>query len=69
MVESITAEDILPFLSGLAPKERVRLLRLIAEQHDADDAAIYAAVPPRRDEFPSAEDALDWEADGWEEID
>jgi hypothetical protein len=65
MVESMTVEDILPFVSGLAPKERVRLLRLITEQHDADDAAVYAVVPPRYDEFFSAEDALDWESDGW----
>lgn len=47
----------------------MRLLRLITEQCDADDATIYAAVPPRRDEFSSLEDALDWEADGWVEVD
>jgi hypothetical protein len=69
MMEAMTVEDILPFVSGLTPKERVRLLRLITERHDADDAAVYAAVPPRRDEFFSAEDALGWEADGWEAVD
>lgn len=68
MAEPMTVEDILPFVSGLTPKERVRLLRLIAEQHDADDAAVYAAVSPKRDEFSSAEDALGWGADGWEEV-
>jgi hypothetical protein len=69
MAASMTAEDILPFVSGLTPTERVRLLRLITEQDDADDAAVYAAVPPRRNEFSNTEDALDWEAEGWEQTD
>jgi len=69
MAAPMTADDILPLVAGLTPKERVRLLRLITEQADADDAAVYAAVPPKRDEFSSAGEALAWEADGWEEID
>jgi hypothetical protein len=69
MAEPMTADDILPLVAGLTPKERVRLMRLITEQPDADDAAVYAAVPPKRDEFSNSEEALAWEADGWEEID
>lgn len=65
----MTAEDILPLVAGLEPQERVRLLRLITEQPDADDAAIYSAVPPRRDEFSNDEEALAWEAKGWGELD
>lgn len=69
MTEPMTADDILPLVAGLKPKERVRLLRLITEQPDADDAAIYTAVPPKADEFSSTEDPLAWEANGWEGFD
>lgn len=69
MVEPMKADDILPLVARLAPEERVRLMRLIAEQRDADDAAIYAAAPPRPDEFSTDEDPLAWEAEGWENQD
>lgn len=69
MAEPMTAEDILPLVAGLAPKERVRLLRLMTEQPDANDAAIYAAVPPRQGEFSSDEEPLAWEAEDWGEVD
>ena len=65
----MTADDILPLLAGLTPAERVRLLRLMTEQPDADDGATYGAVPPREEEFSTDEDPLAWEADGWEDID
>jgi hypothetical protein len=65
----MTVEEIVPLVSSLTPKERVRLLRLITKRQDADDAAVYTAVPPTRDEFSSADDVLGWDAGGWEEID
>lgn len=69
MTNPMTAEDILPLVAGLTPKERVRLLRLMAQQPNADDAAIYAAVPPQHDEFSSDEESLVWEAEDWGEVD
>jgi hypothetical protein len=61
----MTADDLLPLIATLAPRERVRLMRLITEQR-GDEAAIYAAVPPRKDEFSAGEEPLAWEAEGWE---
>jgi len=69
MAKPMTADDILPLVAGLTPDERVRLIRLLTEQSDADEAAIYGAVPPRRDEFSTDEEPLAWEADGWEDLD
>lgn len=69
MAKAVKADDILPLVASLEPQERVRLMRLITEQADADEAAIYAAVPPRHDEFSTDEDALSWEAEGWESAD
>ncbi|MGH8545137.1 MAG: hypothetical protein ACREX3_16230 [Gammaproteobacteria bacterium] len=69
MADPLTADDILPLVAGLTPKERVRLLRLITARPDADDAAVYSAVPPKKDEFSAADEALAWEADGWEGLD
>lgn len=40
-------------------------MRLITEQR-GDEAAIYKAVPPRKDEFSTDEEPLAWEAEGWE---
>ena len=69
MSKPMTADDILPLVIGLTPAERVRLMRLMTEQPDVDDAAVYGAVPPKRDEFSTDEDPLAWEADGWEDAD
>jgi hypothetical protein len=69
MTKPMTAEDVLPLVSALTPKERVRLLRLMTEQPGANDAAVYAAVPPKHDAFSSDEEALAWEVDGWEDVD
>jgi len=65
MVKPMTADDILPLVASLEPQERVRLMRLIAEQRDVDDAALYAVIPPRLDEFSADEDSLVWEPEGW----
>ena len=69
MVKPTTADDILPLVANLVPQERVRLMRLITEQRDVDDAALYAVAPPRLDEFSADEDSLAWEAEGWEKKD
>jgi hypothetical protein len=60
----MTADDLLPLIATLAPRERVRLMRLITEQR-GDEAAVYKAVPPRKDEFSTDEEPLAWEAEGW----
>jgi hypothetical protein len=65
MAKPMTADDLLPLIATLAPRERVRLMRLITEQR-GDEAAIYAAVPPQKDEFSADEEPLAWEAEGWE---
>ena len=62
----MTAEDILLLIARLTPRERVRLLRLIAATPGVSAAIAYAAVPPGRDEFSTDEEPLAWEADGWE---
>ena len=67
MARALTADDILPLVASLAPRERVRLLRLIALPQDAD-ADVYRSVPPSRDEFSADEEPLAWEAEGWENV-
>lgn len=69
MSARMTAEDILPLIAGLAPDERVRLLGLVEQMSPRDEASAYAAMPPRLDEFFSDDDALAWDADGWEDFD
>ena len=65
--EALTADDLLPLVPCLDPKERARLFRLITGPAGAD-AAAYRAVPPARDEFSTDEDPLSWEAEGWENV-
>jgi hypothetical protein len=67
MAKPLTADDILPLVASLAPRERVRLLRLIAAPQGAD-APVYRSVPPSRDEFSADEEPLAWDADGWEDV-
>ncbi len=64
----MTAEDVLPLVAGLTPRERCRLLRLIAASPGVSAAIAYAAVPPGRDEFSTDEEPLAWEADGWDGV-
>jgi hypothetical protein len=65
MGKPMTADDILPLIANLPPQERARLMRLITQQSGSDEAAIYAAIPPGRDEFTSDEEPLGWDAEGW----
>jgi hypothetical protein len=68
MAKPMTADDILPLVARLTPRERIRLLRLITSRPDIEAAAAYRAVPPGKDEFSSDEEPLAWEADGWEDV-
>jgi hypothetical protein len=65
MAKALTAGDILPLVALLTPRERVRLLRLIASPHGAD-TVVYRSAPPSGDEFSADEDPLAWDAEGWE---
>jgi hypothetical protein len=67
MAKALTADDILPLVASLTPRERVRLLRLIALPQGAD-AAVYQSVPPSRDEFSADEEPLAWDGEGWEDV-
>jgi len=69
MAKPMTAEDILPLVAGMTPRERGRLLRLIAASPSVSAAAAYTAAPPGTDEFSSDEDSLGWDAEGWESFD
>jgi hypothetical protein len=66
MSQPLTANDLLPLVSRLAPQERKRLVRLIEDAGERD-AAVYAASPPKQGEFESDEDPLAWDADGWDQ--
>lgn len=68
MSRRTTVHDILPLVAELSPRERIHLLRLMIARRDFDEAALYTAIPPGRDEFSSDEQPLAWEADGWEEF-
>jgi hypothetical protein len=67
MGKALTADDILPLVAALTPSERARLLQLIASPEERD-GPVYACVPPRRDEFSADDEALAWEAEGWENL-
>jgi hypothetical protein len=65
MPGELTADDLLPLLVRLSPRERMRLLRLVEQA--SSDAGVYAAAPPKADEFSTDdEDLLAWEGEGWE---
>jgi hypothetical protein len=68
MGRTLTADDILPLVASLTPRERLRLLRLIALPQGAD-ASVYRSVPPSRDEFSTDDEPLAWDAEGWEDAD
>ena len=65
----MTAEEVLALVAGLPPKERLRLLRLMATAPDGEAPTAYAAAPPQRDEFAADGEPLAWDADGWERFD
>ena len=67
MAQPLTADDLLPLVARLAPGERDRLVHLI-EAKSESDVSLYKATPPGRDEFSSDEEALAWDAEGWENL-
>jgi len=67
MGKALTSDDILPLVASLTPRERARLLRLIALPQGADEE-VYQSVPPSRDEFSADEEPLAWDAEGWENL-
>jgi hypothetical protein len=67
MAQPLTADDLLPLVARLASCERDRLVHLI-EAKSENNASIYKATPPGRNEFSSDEEALAWDAEGWENL-
>jgi len=67
MAKALTADDILPLVVSLPAQERARLLRLIASQLGSD-ASMYRSMPPSRQEFSADDEALAWDAGGWEDL-
>jgi len=53
-------------IAKLSDTERSRLLRLIVAAEG--DARVYAASPPRDEEFGTDDDPLSWDAGGWEDV-
>jgi hypothetical protein len=70
MSDPLTASDFWPLILKLPHEERVRLAKLALRAAASDDAsaAAYAAAPPTTEEFSSDQEALAWEAEGWEEF-
>ena len=66
VAKALTADDVLPLVAALTPRERARLLRLISSPQ-GNDELVYGSVPPLRDEFSADDEPLAWEAEGWED--
>jgi hypothetical protein len=67
MAKALTADDILPLVVALPAQERARLLRLIASRQGSD-AWMYRSMPASREEFSTDDEALAWDAEGWEDL-
>lgn len=67
MPQLLTADDIMPLVASLTDIERQKLLKWIASPNGRD-SSVYRAAPPTRDEFAGEEEALAWEAQGWDEF-
>jgi len=67
MGKPLTADDIIPLVVSLPARERARLLRLIALQQGSD-ASVYRSMPASREEFLTDDEALTWDAEGWEDL-
>ena len=67
----LKAEDLWPLVQKLSHQEQVRLARLAlmaASRGRVGHADAYRASPPGVDEFSADEEALAWEAAGWESL-
>ena len=69
MSDPITAEKVLSFAAGLSAEDRAKLLRSIAALAQSGAASAYNVHPPGQNEFGSDDDALAWDADGWDAFD
>ena len=72
MSTDISAADLWPIVQKLPHDEQIRLakLALMAAARGPDgDRDAYRTAPPSAGEFSSEEDALSWEAEGWENAD
>ena len=67
MSNELKADDLIPLIAKLSLEERRRLLHFALNQ-GMSDAQAYAARPPRAPEFSSDDDALSWDAEGWENV-
>jgi hypothetical protein len=69
MSESRSADDFWPEIVRLSHKEQLRLAKLALKAASlGESAAAYQGTPPLPDEFSTDDDALSWDADGWEEF-
>ena len=68
MSKHLTADDLLPLVACLSPKERFRLLRLLSVRPGEGKGNAYRALPPTEEEFSSDDEPLSWEAEGWENL-
>jgi hypothetical protein len=66
MAKALTADDILPLVDSLPPRERARLLRMIASKQGSD-ASMYKSMPASPEEFSTNDEVLARDADGWED--
>jgi hypothetical protein len=69
---ALTADDLFPLVRKLPHEEQVRLAKLAltaAAGGAGGDREAYRAAPPAADEFSTEDDALSWEAEGWENVD
>jgi hypothetical protein len=72
MSTPLKAEDLWPLVQKLPHDEQVRLAKLAlmaAARGPSDDAVAYQTTPPALGEFSSDDEALGWEAEGWEDLD
>jgi hypothetical protein len=67
MPRSLTADDVLPLVACLPPKERMRLLRFIEATLEAEET-VYRTFPTARDEFVTDGETLAWDAEGWDDL-
>jgi hypothetical protein len=71
-MQPLTAQDLWPLVTKLSHDEQVRLAKLAlaaAARTPAADAEQYRTSPAAVDEFSSADEALAWEAEGWDVVD
>ena len=56
MASQFTVDDIVPLIAALIARQQ------------SDDASLYCAIPPTKDEFSVDEEPLGWEGEEWENV-